>query len=63
MVNSLANKVMNILVPALPQMVKNHVSKIRPLAYGDGTPIGQRWNCKLVPNKLGLLGWDPSGTE
>ncbi|ERE71119.1 long palate, lung and nasal epithelium carcinoma-associated protein 1 [Cricetulus griseus] len=35
MVNSLANKVMNILVPALPQMVKNHLCPVIQQAFND----------------------------
>ncbi|XP_038187793.1 BPI fold-containing family B member 1 [Arvicola amphibius] len=35
MVNSLANNVMNLLVPALPQMVKNHLCPVIQQAFDD----------------------------
>ncbi|XP_051048861.1 BPI fold-containing family B member 1 [Phodopus roborovskii] len=35
MVNSLANNVMNVLVPALPQMVKNHLCPVIQQAFDD----------------------------
>lgn len=53
MVNSLANNVMNLLVPALPQMVKNHVSKSRLLAYGDGIPCRARVGLQAGANRAG----------
>lgn len=41
MVNSLANKVMNLLVPALPKLVKSQVSGISAsLACKDCSPRG-----------------------
>ncbi|XP_072860873.1 BPI fold-containing family B member 1 [Chlorocebus sabaeus] len=58
LVNALAKEVMNLLVPALPNLVKNQVSGIRAsLACGHCAPVGLGWNCKLVLIDGSLLGW------
>lgn len=58
LVNTLAKEVMNLLVPALPNLVKNQVSGIRAsLACGHCAPVGLGWNCKLVLINGSLLGW------
>ena len=52
----LADKVISLLTPALPELVKSEVSRVSvSLVCEACPPVGQRWNCRLVLRDLCLL--------